>query len=52
MVSPARRKDAANYLQRRHKVSERRACRVVGLNRSTKRYRAVPGDYELRLSSG
>jgi transposase InsO family protein len=49
MVSPARRKDAANYLQRRHKVSERRACRVVGLNRSTKRYRAVPGDYELRL---
>ncbi|MGH2557346.1 MAG: IS3 family transposase [Actinomycetota bacterium] len=49
-MSPARRRDAANYLQRRHKISERRACRVVGLHRSTKRYRAVPGDYELRLT--
>lgn len=49
MVSPARRRDAASYLERRHKVSERRACKVVNLHRSTKRYRAVPGDYELRL---
>ena len=49
MVSPTRRRDAASYLQRRHKVSERRACRVVNLHRSTKRYRAVPGDFELRL---
>lgn len=29
MVSLARRRDAARFLQRRHKVSERRACRVV-----------------------
>ena len=29
---------------------ERRACRLVGLHRSTKRYRPVPGDYELRLT--
>ena len=49
MVSPARRRDAANFLQRRHPVSERRACRVVNLHRSTKRYRAVPADFELRL---
>jgi len=50
MVSPARRRDAAAYLQRRHKISERRACRLVGLHRSTKRYRFVPADYELRLT--
>jgi hypothetical protein len=50
MVSPARRRDAANYVQRRHHVSERRACRLVGVHRSTKRYRAMPGDYELRLT--
>jgi transposase InsO family protein len=49
MVSPTRRRDAACYLQRRHPVSERRACRLVDLHRSTKRYRRVPPDYELRL---
>ena len=49
MVSPARRRDAARYLQRRHKISERRACRVVEQHRSTQRYRAVPAEYELRL---
>jgi transposase InsO family protein len=49
MVSPTRRRDAARYLQRRHKVSERRACRVVGQHRSTQRYERVPAEYELRL---
>jgi putative transposase len=49
MVSPARRRDAARYLQRRHRVSERRACRVVGQHRSTQRYAPVPAEYELRL---
>jgi putative transposase len=49
MVSPSRRRDAVHYLCRRHGVSERRACRVVGQHRSTNRYRAVPGDLELRL---
>lgn len=49
MVSPARRRAAVRYLVRRHKVSERRACRVVGQHRSTQRYEGVPGDYELRL---
>ena len=49
MVSPARRRDAARYLQRRHQVSERRACRVVGQHRSTQRYERVAPEYELRL---
>jgi putative transposase len=49
MVSPARRRDAAGYLQRRHKVSERRACRVVGQHRSTRRYERLEPEYELRL---
>jgi putative transposase len=49
MVSPARRRDAVAYLQRRHKVSERRACNVVGQHRSTNRYEARPADLELRL---
>jgi putative transposase len=34
---------------RRHKVSERRACRVVGQHRSTQRYAGAPPEYELRL---
>jgi putative transposase len=49
MVSPARRRDAAGYLQRRHQVSERRACRVVGQHRSTQRYSAIAPEYELKL---
>lgn len=49
MLSPARRHDAARYLQRRHKVSERRVCGVVGQHRSTQRYSAIAPEYELRL---
>lgn len=49
MVSPSRRRDAVGYLCRRHRVSERRACRLVGQHRSTNRYRALPDDFELRL---
>ncbi len=49
MVSPTRRRDAAVHLQRRHKVSERRACRLVGQHRSTQRYERLPAEYELRL---
>jgi putative transposase len=49
MVSPARRRDAARYLQRRHRVSERRACCVVGQYRSTQRYRRLEPEYELKL---
>ncbi len=49
MVSPARRRDAVAYLVRRHKVSERRACQVVGQHRSTQRYTPLPDDFEKRL---
>jgi transposase InsO family protein len=49
MVSPARRRDAVRYLCRRHKVSERRACQLVGQHRSTQRYAPIPSDYETRL---
>lgn len=49
MVSPARRRDAVKYLCRRHKVSERRACQLVGQHRSTQRYAPIPTDYETRL---
>ncbi len=41
MVSPARRRAAAEYLVRRHGISERRACTLVGQHRSTQRYRAL-----------
>jgi transposase InsO family protein len=49
MVSPKRRRDAVAYLRRRHPVSERRACRVVGQHRSTNRYRRVQPEFELKL---
>ena len=49
MVSPARRREAIKHLVRRFRVSERRACRVLGQHRSTQRYQAVPVDYEQRL---
>jgi putative transposase len=48
-VSPSRRRAAVAFLIRRHKVSERRACKVVGQHRSSNRYSPVPGDYEQRL---
>ena len=41
MVSPARRRAAVTYLVRRHAISERRACRLLGQHRSTQRYRAL-----------
>jgi putative transposase len=49
MVSPSRRRDAVSYLCRRHPVSERRACKLVGQYRSTQRYSAQPPEFELRL---
>ena len=49
MVSPARRRDAVTYLMRRHKVSQRRACRLVGQHRSTQRYAPIVPAEELKL---
>jgi transposase InsO family protein len=51
MVSPSRRRAAVAHLRRRFRVSERRACRLVGQHRSTERYVAVAGDFELALVS-
>lgn len=48
-MSPARRRDAVRFLVRRRRVSERRACWVVGQHRSTQRYERVALEYELRL---
>ncbi len=49
MVSPSRRRDAVAYLVKRHRVSERRACQLVGQHRSTQRYEAQPPEFELAL---
>ncbi len=37
------------FLQKRRRVSERRACRLVSQHRSTQRYQRVEPAYELRL---
>ena len=39
MVSPTRRREAVAHLRSSHRVSERRACRVIGQARSSQRYR-------------
>lgn len=39
MVKPAVRRQAVGFLREHHQASERRACRVVGIGRSTQRYR-------------
>jgi transposase InsO family protein len=49
MVSAARRRAAAQFLVERFKVSERRACRVVGQHRSTQRYEPLEQEFEVRL---
>ena len=48
-MSPARRRAAVSFLVKRRRVSERRACKVVGQHRSTQRYARLPAEYELRL---
>lgn len=49
-MSPARRRDAVRFLVKRRRVSERRACQLLGQHRSTQRYAKVAPDYELRLA--
>jgi putative transposase len=48
-VSPARRRDAVAYLVRRHKISQRRACKLVAQHRSTQRYSPVVPTEEAKL---
>lgn len=44
MVTPAARREAVAYLQETYEVSERRACRATGMDRSSVRYRSVKPD--------
>ena len=49
MVKPAAHREAAAYLQSAHEMSQRRAVRVIGGDRSSVRYQAVrPDDGVLR----
>lgn len=49
MVTPAARRGAVAHLVDAHGMSERRACRVIGADRSSVRYAATrPDDGELR----
>ena len=49
MVTPVARRNVVVYLQENHQFSERRACDVVGLCRSSCRYQAKPkNDEEIR----
>ncbi len=49
MVTPAARREMAAYLRRAFEMSERRACRVIGSDRTSVRYQGLrPDDGELR----
>ena len=49
MVTPAAHREAAATLQSTYEMSERRACRVLGVDRSSVRYQATkPDDTALR----
>jgi len=49
MVTPAARREAVSHLRGEHRMSERRACRVIGCQRMTVRYRGRrPDDPRLR----
>ena len=44
MVTPALRREAVAHLVTTHRMSERRACRIAGVDRTSVRYRAKRGD--------
>jgi putative transposase len=49
VVTPAARREAARYLRQAYEMSERRACRVIGTDRTSVRYQGVrPADDALR----
>ena len=49
MVTPAAKREAVAHLRGQFEVSERRACKVLGCERMTVRYRSRrPGDPKLR----
>jgi len=49
VVTPAARREATTYLHQTFEMSERRACRVIGTDRTSVRYQGVrPDDVALR----
>jgi len=49
VVTPAARREAARYLRQAYEISERRACRLIGTDRTSVRYQGVrPADDALR----
>jgi putative transposase len=40
VVTPAARREATTYLRQSFEMSERRACRVIGTDRTSVRYQA------------
>jgi putative transposase len=49
MVTPAARREAVAHLEQRYEMSQRRACSLIGADRSSVRYRhRRPDDRELR----
>jgi len=49
MVGPVREREAVRFAQRKLGVSQRRACRALGVARSTMRYRPKLGAFTRRL---
>ena len=51
VVTPGAKRDAVAHLCKEHEVSQRRACSVLGVDRSSVRYRSVrPDDADLRTA--
>lgn len=48
MVSPAARRGAVHWMTNRFGISQRRACSLTGIHRSTARYRSRRDDSDLR----
>jgi putative transposase len=46
MVTPAAKREAVGHLRSAFEVSERRACTVIGVDRTSVRYRAQRADDE------
>jgi putative transposase len=44
MVTPAQRREAVAHLETTHEMSERRACRILGVDRTSVRYQGTKAD--------